>query len=550
MSILPKIENTNINQKIINKTKFISHSKSQPFINTNINFFGNFHQINPHNFNNINKNNNISIKNQKLAIETNINKIFNKNILEKDLSAYTRYIKNKKKKFKNLKNNIEFLSYNVNNYIDEANKIIMQRTEDKNADILGLKNKDKNIIISDTIEISRNNIVINNIKKTIKKIKLEQNNYKNSLIKSQNDMKKDLNNFNAFIRSKNDKIKEENAILLKLSDMHEQAMEKYDKEFQKYKKLMEELEKRIKFICMLKNYGYFIYKILGKKFWLDGIPEISHKTKNFEQVSDLIIEKFNLLYNKEKINNEENYFDDGFLIIKFNDLEQKIIQSIKNSQFRIWDLKEKVNKEHMLKKMSSTISDLKLQKNIVNIKQKILVRNVEKAKSIKFDEESTNKYLDYIIELEKETEKYSIDPTIYFPELSHNEQENTTIKKYDLKYYAIKTLNNLRKKEALINKFIEYIDKLKHSENKDIILKIENDLKKNYKREKLKELKMKQKQIHEEKNQKTLARNTRYVIKGRAVPKIYKFNKNKYSSTSLENKVKDDMELLYYNEDD
>ena len=550
MSILPKIENTNINQKILNNTKFISHSKSQPFINTNINFFGNFHQINSHNFNNINKNNNISIKNQKLAIETNINKIFNKNILEKDLSAYTRYIKNKKKKFKNLKNNIEFLSYNVNDYIDEANKIIMQRTEDKNADILGLKNKDKNIIISDTIEISRNNIVINNIKKTIKKIKLVQNNYKNSLIKSQNDMKKDFNNFNAFIRSKNDKIKEENAILLKLSDIHEQAMEKYDKEFQKYKKLMEELEKRIKFICMLKNYGYFIYKILGKKFWLDGIPEISHKTKNFEQVSDLIIEKFNLLYNKEKINNEENYFDDGFLIIKFNDLEQKIIQSIKNSQFRIWDLKEKVNKEHMLKKMSSTISDLKFQKNIVNIKQKILVRNVEKAKSIKFDEESTNKYLDYIIELEKETEKYSIDPTIYFPELSHNEQENTTIKKYDLKYYAIKTLNNLRKKEALINKFIEYIDKLKHSENKDIILKIENDLKKNYKREKLKELKMKQKQIHEEKNKKTLTRNTRYVIKGRAVPKIYKFNKNKYSSTSLENKVKDDMELLYYNEDD
>ena len=100
MSILPKIENTNINRKILNDTKFMSHSKSQPFINTNINFFGNFHQINHHNFNNINKNNNISIKNQKFAIETNTNKIFNKNITEKDLSAYTRYIKNKKKNLK------------------------------------------------------------------------------------------------------------------------------------------------------------------------------------------------------------------------------------------------------------------------------------------------------------------------------------------------------------------------------------------------------------------------------------------------------------------
>jgi hypothetical protein len=563
MSLLPKIETTNYNEKSGNNTKIrntsLKNSKSQLSLKTSKNFYGKLNLIKKHNFNNKNnknknnKNNNIFIKNQKLTIDnTSGLKIINKNIIGKNLSNNNRYLKKEKKNFNkinDLKNNLDFYSSNVNDYIEEANKIIYQRIDDKNAELAGLKCVDKKIIISDTREISRNNVVINTIKRDIRRMKLAEKNYNKCLVKSQNDMKKDFKNFNAFIREKDDKIKAENAILLKLSDDHEKKLEMYDKEYQIYKKFSEELEKRVKIICLLKDYGNFIYKILGKKFWLDGIPEINQKTKNFEHISDLVIEKFNS-NDEKKIKEEEDYFDDGFLIIKFNDLERKIIQSIKNTEFNIWDLKEKQYKEQSLKRMTNTISDLNFQNNLVNKNQRRLVKNVEKAKSIKFDEESTNKYLDYIIELEKETEKNNIDPIFYFPELAQTEHEKTTIKTYDPKYHAVKTLNNLRKKETLINKFIEFIDKLKRSENKDIILEIENDMKNKNKKEKLRRLKLKQEQIHDEKNRKTLERNSRYVIIGRTVPKIFQFNKNKHASTSLENKVKDNIELLYYNEDD
>ena len=51
-----------------------------------------------------------------------------------------------------------------------------------------------------------------------------------------------------------------------------------------------------------------------------------------------------------------------------------------------------------------------------------------------------------------------------------------------------------------------------------------------------------------EKNKKALERNTKFVIIGKKVPQIYKFTKTKISTLIKENKVKDDMELLYYDE--
>ena len=132
---------------------------------------------------------------------------------------------------------------------------------------------------------------------------------------------------------------------------------------QKYKKLSEEFEKKIKYIWILKNYGEFIYKILGMKFWLEGLPEINQKTRNFEIISDLIIEKYNLLNIKEqKINEEEDFFDDGFLILKFKELEEKILQAINGKQYQMNQYKEKINNENKLLKMNTTLSNLSRKK--------------------------------------------------------------------------------------------------------------------------------------------------------------------------------------------
>ena len=550
-----KVGNTILNSNKRNKNNIrtisLIHSKSEISPKTNSNFFKSTSKL--MNYKNLNYKNNstMNIQNPKHTIN---NELKDNNFLKdnKNFTTNTRYYKkemNNYNKFKDLGNNVEFFSFNRNDYIKEANKIMSQRLIDKNADLVGKRSQDKINIISNTREISRNNFLIDAIKKNINNIKLIEKNYKNSLVKSEKELKTDFTDFHKFLDSKNDKIKEENATLLNLRDKHEQALEKYDRELQRYKKLSEDLEKKVKIICLLKNYGAFIYKILGIKFWLNGIPEINQKTKNFEEISDLVIAKYKLLNEKEQANKEEDYFDDKFLIIKFKELEQRVIQSINSTGFQIRDLKEKQYKEETLRRMNSTITKLNIKKKDVTQRKNRLTKNIDKAESIKFDEESTNKYLEYIIELGKETEKLDINISNFFPDIINNDYQKK-MKEYDFQYYTIKTLNNLKKKETLINKFIEYIDNVKSSEDRGIIMEIEQDMKNKNKKEKLKQLKLKQQQLHDEKNKKALERNTRFVVIGRKIPKIYKFNKIKKSMTNLENKVNDDMELLFYDQDD
>ena len=550
-----KVGNTILNSNKRNKSNIrtisLIHNKSEISPKTNSNFFKSTSKL--MNYKNLNYKNNstMNIQNPKHAIN---NELKDNNFLKdnKNFTTNTRYYKkemNNYNKFKDLRNNVEFFSFNRNDYIKEANKIMSQRLIDKNADLIGKRSQDKINIISNTREIGRNNFVIDAIKKNINNIKLIEKNYKNSLVKSEKELKTDFTDFHKFLDSKYDKIKEENATLLNLRDKHEQALEKYDRELQRYKKLSEDLEKKVKIICLLKTYGAFIYKILGIKFWLNGIPEINQKTKNFEEISDLVIAKYKLLNEKEQANKEEDYFDDKFLIIKFKELEQRLIQSINSTGFQIRDLKEKQYKEETLKRMNSTITKLNIKKKDVTQRKNRLTKNIDKAESIKFDEESTNKYLEYIIELGKETEKFDLNISNFFPDIINNDYQKK-MKEYDFQYYTIKTLNNLKKKETLINKFIEYIDNVKSSEDREIIMEIEQDMKNKNKKEKLKQLKLKQQQLHDEKNRKALERNTRFVVIGRKIPKIYKFNKIKKSMTNLENKVKDDMELLFYDQDD
>ena len=550
-----KVGNTILNSNKRNKSNIrtisLIHSKSEISPKTNSNFFKSTSKL--MNYKNLNYKNNstMNIQNPKHAIN---NELKDNNFLKdnKNFTTNTRYYKkemNNYNKFKDLRNNVEFFSFNRNDYIKEANKIMSQRLIDKNADLIGKRSQDKINIISNTREIGRNNFVIDAIKKNINNIKLIEKNYKNSLVKSEKELKTDFTDFHKFLDSKYDKIKEENATLLNLRDKHEQALEKYDRELQRYKKLSEDLEKKVKIICLLKTYGAFIYKILGIKFWLNGIPEINQKTKNFEEISDLVITKYKLLNEKEQANKEEDYFDDKFLIIKFKELEQRVIQSINSTGFQIRDLKEKQYKEETLKRMNSTITKLNIKKKDVTQRKNRLTKNIDKAESIKFDEESTNKYLEYIIELGKETEKFDLNISNFFPDIINNDYQKK-MKEYDFQYYTTKTLNNLKKKETLINKFIEYIDNVKSSEDREIIMEIEQDMKNKNKKEKLKQLKLKQQQLHDEKNRKALERNTRFVVIGRKIPKIYKFNKIKKSMKNLENKVKDDMELLFYDQED
>lgn len=546
MSTFVKIGNSILNTKRKNNNMNITRSKSVFSETFKPNYlkksssessFPKYNIKSNNNINNSNSNENRFLPNIKNNSTTNFN-------------FYNNSKQNNYKKFSDLRNKIEFYSFNANDYILEANKILQKRTENKNTDLLGLKNKTKSSIISDTKEICLNNFVIEAIKNDMNNMNIKEKDYKKSLVNSENEFETDYKTFLSHLENRKNKLKKENSNLLKFKEIHEEAKERYYKELVKYKKLNEELEKKIKIISMLKNYGNFVYKFLGMKFWMDDIPDMDPKTKNFEEISDLILKKYDILEDKSDIFSEQkDNFDDTFMIIKFNDYEEKVIQGIKYKQSFYKELDKELNYEENLKKFKDNLKLLKIKENKLIQEKNKLIKNIDDSKNLKQKDENVEKFLEYIIELGKETEKFDVNENNYFEDSAPNEYEKM-VKEYNFSYYTVKTLNNLKKKERLINRFIEYIESVENSEDKKIIVEIEQERKNENKRQKLKNLKLKQQQIHENRNKKALERNAKFVVIGRAVPKIYQFNKSKNLRLNKDNQNQNDMDLLFFHEDD
>ena len=457
---------------------------------------------------------------------------------------------NNYKKYSDLRNTVQFHSFNKKDYIIEANKIIKKRIENKNTDLLGLKNKSKNSIISDTKEICLNNFVIDAIRKNINNMNIIENNHKKSLICSENELETDYKTFLNYLEKRKNKLKKENDNFLKCKEIHEEAKERYYKELMKYKKLNEELEKKVKMIGLLKNYGIFVYKLLGMKFWMEGIPDLDQKNKNFEEISNIILEDYDMLKNnQDMLNDQKESFDEAQMIIKFNDFEEKVIQGIKFKENFYKELDKEMDFEDYLSKLTKNLNNLKEKEEKLILERNKLMRNIDNSKNKKQKDENVDKFLEYIIELGKETEKLDINESNYFEDNSPTEYQKM-VKEYDYNYFTVKTLGNLKKKERLINRFIEYIESIENSDDKKLITEIELNRKNQNKREKLKDLKFKQQQFQENRNKKAMERNAKFVVIGRVVPKIYQFNKNKNLKKSKDNKNQNDMDLLFFNEDD
>jgi hypothetical protein len=415
---------------------------------------------------------------------------------------------------------VKFHSFNKKDYIIEAQKILKNRIENKNHDLLGLKNKTKNAIISDSKEISLNNYYIDSIKRYMNNMNLKESDYQLSLYKSRDEFENDYKTFLEYIEKRKNTKKIESENFWKIKKKYEEVNDKYNKELSLYKKYVEEFEKKIRIISILKNYGSFVYKLLGMHFWLDSIPDLDQKNKNFEEISDLILEKYNSLEGKNDLLNEQKFkFDDTFLIIKFNDFEEKVLKGIRNKDNLGNVFNEDNIYEQYLKQMNNQLNDLKSREKALIAEKNKLMKEIENSKNKRQKDENTDKYLEYIIELGKETEKCDIDENSLFEDNTPKEYQKM-VKEYDYNFYTIKTLNDLKKKERIINKFIEYIEHIENSEDKKMIMEIEFERKNENKRLKLKNLKMKQQKLHENKNRKALERNAKFVVIGRAVPSI------------------------------
>ena len=453
----------------------------------------------------------------------------------------------------NMNNKPEFSSFTGKDYINEANKILHQRFDNKNHDLVGFKNKFKSSIISNTKEISLNNYIIGEIKKNINNMIIKQENIKKSLVNCENEFELDYKKFLNYLEYRKIKLKKENEDIIKYKEILEQTREKYNKEFFSNKKLNEELEKIIKKICLLKNYGSFVYKILGINFWLSDIPELDQKNSNLNEISELILEKYDFVVNNsELINKQQENFDETFLMIKFKEYEDKFIKTMKSkdSLLEELDTDNTYNENNLnIKLLKYKYNNLKNKETNLILEKNKLIKNIDNIKNKRHKDENVNKFLEYIIQLGKEAEKLNINENNYFENDFPKEYEKM-LKEYDYNFYTINTINDLKKKERLINKFIEFIEKVEKSDDKKIITKIELERKNENKREKLKSLKLKMKQKNEDRNKRSIERNTKFVVIGRQVPKLFQFNKSKNLKLKQNDKNKNDMDMLFYNENE
>ena len=175
----------------------------------------------------------------------------------------------------------------------------------------------------------------------------KQDAYKKALINRENEFEMDYRIFLNYLENRKNRLKKENDNILKLKEIHEESKERFYKELMLNKKLNEELEKRIKIICNLKNYGSFVYRLFGMDFWMKDIPDLSQKNKNFEDIYKIIIEKYDNSLKKININEKNEKFDDTFIFIKFKEYEEKFINALKskNTLLEEFDIQKEYDKE-------------------------------------------------------------------------------------------------------------------------------------------------------------------------------------------------------------
>ena len=227
----------------------------------------------------------------------------------------------------------QFQSRSRKDFINEANKIMRERMKNKGSTI-NSKSKFKNEVLMDNKEISLKNYLIGLLKEKRTDINEKERKIEKALKQSEVQLDRDTKEFIDFVEATKRRHKLEDDEYVKYRNLHEQSENIYRKESTEYKKLMEELERTVKSINVLRGYGGFVYKVLGEEFWFSDIKEVDPRLRNYEEVANDILNKYRNIFvdGKQDIINDE-----GLLILKFKEFEDKVIKDLES--------KESVDKE-------------------------------------------------------------------------------------------------------------------------------------------------------------------------------------------------------------
>ena len=429
--------------------------------------------------------------------------------------------------------NEQFKGRDQKAFINEANKIMRERMKNKGSTI-NSKSRLKSVVMNDTKEICLKNYLIGLLKEKRTDINEKERNITKALRDSENKLDSDYKNFLDFVEGTKKKQKKEEEELQRLKSLHEQKEIIYKKEITDYKKLIEDLERTVKLICLLKSYGSFVHKVLRLKFDFDNVPDIDSRERNFEQVSNIILKHYDNLKNSETI---ELLYDDNFMFMKFNESEERVVKILQRKE--LLDKESNAETESYkdeISELKRRVKDCQIESKQVQNEKDQIINAINRLKPQKDNE--VNQYLDYIYEIGGMTGDLNS---------KLKGKKNIT----DLLTFTKDTLLVLQQKETFINDYITEIEHIEENGDKKLINDIITDRKKFNKREKQLQLKQKQEQIEYNKRKKAIERAQRVIIKGRKAPQDYPLIKGKKKKEDDNKGNEDDYyAMLYYSSDD
>ena len=323
------------------------------------------------------------------------------------LNGKTNYqiLKEFTQRFKIIKNkDIAKLDWSKQNYLSnrQVNQILVgnkisKRVLDKMK--INQKVSDKktylNEFISETKNISFNNLKMKLIANERKKVSQKEKDYENALDYEMKSLEKDIESFQLYKIGAKQRMKNDELTLIKLIQKNKELYEENRRQSHEYKYIVEEIIRYIKLIINYKTYASFVHTLLDQdsKILSVNLNEyINYKNWTEKDLNIYIkkaLDELNL-YLKEILFNENALAilsDNNRLEILFKIMEDNILQVFKQ--------KEKLEEE-----------DKRITEENTKIYDK-LMKDYENNKS---------KYAIYLTELEEEKkklQKFNIDPELF-----------------------------------------------------------------------------------------------------------------------------------------
>ena len=402
--------------------------------------------------------------------------------------------------------------------------------------------------IKKSVEINLNNKLIKNIVEKRQEIKENEKKYVDKINKRNEEYNREYKKYLNLVEIEQKKQKnEDNAYNLIKTEMNEKGNILIN-ELEKSKILNLNIKKVINELLIYKKYGQFIHKIFGNKFIFNDLKEFDGK--NYNKIAEEIIDIY--YSNTEDDKFYEMLKSQGlyFFFIKWQNMEKQIQNALAKNNAIKEELEEiDTNIKNDIGVLNTKIEGINQKKNFYDKNKKVELQMVNNFKDYYKSISEVKNYIKYITEINSLLSEGNDNKEIYYDVNNLEEEDYLSICEDTKKY--------LEKKEEIVNEYINEINDLFNSGNKEDIQLLEKIIKN---RKKL-NIRVKQQDLNkiQEKNKRKNAFKSifsqKIVLKGRkVVPKYPLFKrdnqKNKQKITTNENLISDYYDYICYSEDD